>query len=182
MTVNDFLSRHRDAILRLWFDRVARTYPAETGRFLKSDADRFGNPVGRAILEGLSGVYDELLAGASPSPGGALEKALDRAIRIRSVQELSASKAVGFVLELKAVVRERAAAGRDAFDRGELEGFDARVDQACLFAFDVYTKCREKLHELRTGEIRRRAGRLIEDAGGPCPSRAGCRSKEAGSP
>ncbi|MFH1726525.1 MAG: RsbRD N-terminal domain-containing protein [Elusimicrobiota bacterium] len=171
----DLLKERRDAIVAAWFDRVAATYAPETVRFLKREKDGFSNPVGGNILRGLRGVYDGLLSGAD---AGALRDALDRVIRIRSVQDFSASEAVAFVFLLKGVVREALARPmREPRIREEFQAFEARVDELGLAAFDVYMSCREKLHEIRTSEVKRRSSQLFERLGAPgaCPGK-GCGS------
>ncbi|MBI4677151.1 MAG: RsbRD N-terminal domain-containing protein [Elusimicrobia bacterium] len=161
----DFLVQKRDAIVHDWFDRVVGTYPRETARFLKSERDRFNNPVGRTTLEALFELYDGLAAGEGPE---ALRGALDRVIRIRSVQDFSPSQAVAFVFMLKDAVAGQSAGlamggqapGGRSFSAPEgdpdLRALDARIDRAALAAFDVYMGCREQLRGIRENEIERR--------------------------
>ena len=44
----------------------------------------------------------------------------------------------------------------------ELAELEARIDRVALLAFDKYTECREKLHEVRNNEIKGRAERLLQ--------------------
>jgi hypothetical protein len=39
----------------------------------------------------------------------------------------------------------------------ELSALETRIDRLALLAFDCYMKCREKIYEIRLGELRRRA-------------------------
>jgi len=153
--LNDLLRDRRDSIVAGWFDLVAKSYPPETEAFLKRENDPFGNPVGAAARQGLREVFDEL-TGANDS--GRILAALDRIIRIRSVQDFSPSEAVAFAYRLKGIVRDefRDAAGE------ELREFEARMDAMALLAFETYTKCREELHEVRARDIRRRSHLLVE--------------------
>ena len=49
--------------------------------------------------------------------------------------------------------------------QGELAAFDAEIDQVALYAFDVYTKCRDRLHELRVDDVKRRVSGLMRRMG-----------------
>ena len=149
----ELLRRERTTILRKWFTHVLETYPEDTTRFLKREKNPFANPVGSAIGEGLQGIFDELLA-ADPTP--ALVPFLDRIIRIRAVQEFSASTSLAFVFALKGIVRDVLKKEIRTHDvREDLAVLDARVDRLALLAFDTYVGCREELFELRVGELRR---------------------------
>ena len=92
-------------------------------------------------------------------------------IRIRSIQDFTASQAVAFTFKLKDVIREELAGkmqGRPADAqsrlREELHAFETRIDELSLLAFDVYMKCREKLYEIRTNEIKKRSRKAFEHA------------------
>ncbi|MFC1678985.1 RsbRD N-terminal domain-containing protein [Elusimicrobiota bacterium] len=158
MTLDDVLRERRDAILSRWFDLVAESYPPETSGFLKREGDRFANPVASTISRGLREIYDEFLGGGDET---VLRAALDRAIRIRSVQDFAASSATAFVFQLKDIVAEELGDERSS---GEFRDFERRVDGLALLAFDVYMGCRDQLHEIRRKEIGRRSSALLERA------------------
>ena len=162
--LRDSLSRKRSSIVRDWFERILETYPEDTSRFLKKEKDPFANPVRHTILQGIEGVYDELLKeGESPE---ALNEFLDKVIRIRSVQGLSPSQALAFVFSLKGVVRQ--VLGKEIRENrlhDQLLLFETRIDALALRAFDVYMGCREEIYELRVNEVKRmreQALRLLE--------------------
>ena len=71
-------------------------------------------------------------------------------VRIRAVQDLSASEAVGFVFLLKQAVRD-VLPGKHG-----LSGLHDRIDRLTLEAFDRFVACREKIYELRMREVRNR--------------------------
>ncbi|MGI9952992.1 RsbRD N-terminal domain-containing protein [Moorellaceae bacterium AZ2] len=163
MNLRGFLAKKKAAVLNKWYDLVLQTYPPETARFLKEEKDRFANPVGHVIYEGIEGLYEELLHGVQA------EKAyhfLDRIIRIRAVQDFSPSRAVAFLFLLKQVVREEVAA---EFQEGglpweELLQFESQIDDLAGLAFDMYMQCREQLFEIRVKEIKNRTSRLLQRA------------------
>lgn len=157
MDTPGFLADNREAILRRWFDLVVESYPAHSSAFLKGQRDRFRNPVGHAISEAVARVYDQILTEMDTT---AVRDALDSIIRIRSVQDFTAVEAVGWVFELKSLIRE-AIDEQDIVrpDSGFLSVIDTRIDRVALVAFEKYTECRERLFEIKTNEIRRRSQR-----------------------
>ena len=148
--LEEFVSQHRDAILADWFECILAGYPSETGKFLREKKDPFGNPVGAGLREELGTVLDGALGTAG---GEQLIGALDRIVRVRAVQDFTPSGAVGFVLELKGLIR-RWVDRHDIECGRELESFDEQVDRLVLTAFDVYAACREQVHEIRVKSIR----------------------------
>jgi hypothetical protein len=132
------------AISGAWLERTVQMYPEQTAPVLLGREDRFRNPVGFALREGLPVLLDAVLGEAELD---AARKALDGLLSILAVQEFSASQAVSFVFLLKPLLRERS--GRD-------ERLERRVDELALMAFDAYTQCRERLLTLRVNEARRR--------------------------
>jgi hypothetical protein len=164
--LRDLLVRKRRSIVEKWFDRILDSYPEDTSKFLRKEKDPFANPVRNTILQGIEGVYDELMQeGESPET---LNAFLDKVIRIRSVQDFSPSQAIAFVFSLKAVIRDVLRKEiRENRLQDQLLLMELRVDHLALRAFDVYMGCREELYELRVNEVKRereQAFRLLERA------------------
>ena len=168
MTLKDLLIQRQDKIVERWFNLIVTTYPPETARFLKREKDRFSNPVGNTTLQGLRNIYEELLENNTAK----LPEALDSIIRIRSVQDFTASEAVAFTFRLKDIIRKELAGkmreGRPADAQSrlheELHAFETRIDELSLLAFNIYMKCREKLYEIQTNEIKKRSRKAFEHA------------------
>ncbi len=131
-----------------WFARTAETYPELSAQFLAGEADRFRNPVGHALRESLARLAAELFGDMNRE---AVAAALDPVIRIRAVQTLAPSQAVGFVFLLKPIVR--------ALPDEDVARLERRIDQLALMAFDKYMQCREELGEIRINEAKRALGR-----------------------
>ena len=146
---------HQDEILERWIDEVFNGYPEETARFLRSNPDRFSNPVGAGLREGLKVLLDGVLSGVGPEE---LEADLDRILRVRAVQEFEPSIAVGFVFGLKDLLRRFA--GEDADDSFEI--LDRRIERLGMCAFDVYMRCREQMWQIRAREIRNQSVGIME--------------------
>jgi hypothetical protein len=161
------LSQERRAeLVCLWYDRIVGGYPAETERFLREQADPFANPVGFALRQDLAPVLDGLLDGRDPAD---LAFDLDRVVRVRAVQDMRPSAAVGFVLDLKAAFEAVANDEPDAVR----SDFYQRVDRLLLAAFDVYSQCREQIFAIRVKEIRNRSLKVMERLNSWREARAG---------
>lgn len=157
------LSQKTVAIAEKWFDRVVETYPRDAARLLRRTGDRFANPVGSTLAAGLREIV-EGLAQSAELP--AFTAPLDRIVRIRAIQDFSASQAVAFVFDLKDVLRgelsQELADPALARQLAELEG---RIDQLALLAFDVYAVCRERVAQIRVDETKRRVAQLMKESG-----------------
>jgi hypothetical protein len=160
--MNQLAQRHA-SIVDHWYDIVLESYAPETSRLLKKETNRFANPVGITIREGLRELFGELLKGFDPQQ---LSATLDKIIRIRAIQEFSPGQALAFVLAFKQLVRrELAQPIRDNLVAAEeLLQFDEVIDRLALLAFNVYMQCREQLYELRINEVRNSTARLLQRA------------------
>jgi len=161
------LSRdQRNEMLSRWYDVVVGGYPAETARFLREQADQFANPVGAALREELGPILDGILDGRDP---GELEPHLDRILRVRALQDMAPSRAVDFLLDLKEIFGQVVNDGSSGIDNA----FEHRVDAALLTAFDVFSRCREQVYEIRVNEIRNRSLKVMERLNSWREARAG---------
>jgi hypothetical protein len=146
----------RDEILERWINDIIEGYPEETANFMRSKKDRFANPVGAGLHEGLTEILDGILNHVDPNE---LTQALDRVIRVRAVQEFSPSTAVGFVFDLKRLLREVA----EKHGVGDsLNKFNQEIERVGLRAFDVYMRCREEMWSIRAREIRNQSVGIME--------------------
>ena len=150
MNLIEALKNKKEKILSVWIERTLDSYVSPG--FFKSSKDKFANPVGANIKEGLTKLYNLLLNGAAPDE---FAESLDHVIRIRAVQEFSPAQAVAPILELKWVVKQIFSADKECRELlPELDSFDCDVDRAALAAFDLYMECREQLHKARIRELK----------------------------
>ncbi|MBU1003697.1 MAG: RsbRD N-terminal domain-containing protein [Proteobacteria bacterium] len=163
MHLTELLREHREAILDRWFDLIVKTYPGLSSVFLHKK-QRWGNPVGTNIEDAIAGLYDELL---KDEAGENLAPQLDRVVRIRSVQEYSPSEAVAILIFIKHVVREHFTEQINAGEVpvAEVLRFESKVDSMMLVAFDIYTKCRNQLFELRLEDFKRHFSGVLRQKG-----------------
>jgi hypothetical protein len=155
--VEELLGSKRAAIVDRWTDLALRVYPQDSTGFIRREKDRFRNPVGHLTRQSLDELVAGLLAGR---PAEEMTEPLDRIVRIRAVQDLAPSRALEFVFLLERAVR--AELGEAPAGRADLSGLRAWVDRLALQAFDQFTKCRERIHDLRVREIKRRGATLLE--------------------
>jgi len=132
-------------IVEKWIERLADLHPQSAAALRALQPDPFRNPVGHAIRNGLSQLWEQIQGDMNPD---AIDSALDAILRIRAVQTLSPSQAVGFVIELRAILRHAPA----TFDLVLLEN---RIDQLALAAFDKYVQCRDQICAVRLHETER---------------------------
>lgn len=163
MKLKSILLKKRDNILRAWYEIILDTYPEETSQIFRKQKDRFSNPVGFSVSDGIEKLFDGLV---EKRDGEQIAALLDNLIRIRAVQDFTPAQALSFVFLLKNVVR-------DALDRDinsdpelfkELLEFESRIDNQSLYTFNVYMKCRESLYDIRAREARRNTFRLLQQA------------------
>jgi len=163
MRLNNLLAKQKTVVVKKWFALAIGTYPPDTAKFLQNQKDPIANPVGRTIFQGLETLFDELLKDLDHE---AIRLALDPIIRIRAIQNYSPAQAVGFLFFLKTVIRDSIHEdlhNGDLLD--ELLMFESKVDDISLIAFNIYSKCKEKIHELRANEVKNRTFKAFERAG-----------------
>lgn len=163
MSLKNLLLQKRSPIVKKWCDVVLCTYPQQSRSFLEKQKDRFANPVGGTIFEGIESIYDELLQEADADK---ISLFLDSIVRVRAIQEFSASQAVSFIFGLKKVIREEL--GSEILEQGladELAALDSRIDGLALLCFDIYTACRQKISDIRVSQVKNQVAGLLKMAG-----------------
>lgn len=163
--LRNLLAENKPAILERWFDLILETYPADTSNFLKNQKNRFTNPVGHTISQGIDRLFEELLSETDFNPNVLESSPLYNIIRIRAVQDFTPSRAIAFILLLKKVIREELKDSlREDGIAGELLTFESKIDDAALLSFDIYMKCREKIYEIKVNEFKNMTFRLLQRA------------------
>ena len=163
MQIETILSRRKEIIINQWIDLVISSYAPDTAQFIKSRKDRFANPIGSKITFGLTGLFEQLLADTNEEE---VRKYLDPVVRIRAVQQFTASEAIAFVLALKSIVEKNLKFElRDSQTAGAYRAFSSKIDAMSLVAFDIYMECREKLYQLKTDTEKDKIYKAFERAG-----------------
>jgi hypothetical protein len=160
MQLLGLLESKRAEIVERWADLALAVYPEGSDSFIGREKDRFRNPVGYITGESLTAIYEAVLAGR---PVEELAEPLDGIVRVRAIQELSPTQALGFVFLLKRAVQEELGeALADPPIWGELSDLHSRIDQMALAAFDRFVKCREAIFDFRAREAKRQTFALLK--------------------
>jgi hypothetical protein len=149
MNLETLLAPKKKALTQKWITQVLDSYGSP--EFFKRQKDRFANPIGATISEGLQDLYGILLEERDLREAAV---PLENIIKIRAVQDFTPSQAVSFVYLLKSIVREELAREKKREEmQASLSALEARIDKVALMAFDFYMDCRERLHKIRVNEV-----------------------------
>jgi hypothetical protein len=149
MPASERLTAHRGEILARWRELILGSGSRGDEGLLPRGSDPFHDPVGASLRRATEAVYDALCGIA---PENLASACLDELVRIRSVQELTPSRAVGFVFLLKPAVREILGEDLEGAPAAERHDLDRRIDALGLEAFDLFMRCRQRILEIRTQE------------------------------
>jgi hypothetical protein len=138
-------STRKEALLVQWLERTLASYPSQTARFLRHEKDRFRNPVGNTLKEGLATLLEEITGGMDTAR---IKPALESIVRLRAVQDFTPAQAMGFVFALREILCEN-------LEGGGLPAWQKRIDEMALLAFDLYMRCREEIYEIKARERQR---------------------------
>jgi len=149
MVLENLLLQNKATILKRWFDLILETYPADTAALMRKEQDRFKNPVGATISREIETLFRQLCEGQN----GECRASLDAILKIRSVQDFSPSRAVGFIFQLKKAIEETLKSEICGEQNIEAwRAFQSRIDALALRGFDIYMDCREKICEIRVNQ------------------------------
>jgi len=182
LTAERVLKEKKVEIFKALLERVYASFPPETARFLKRETDRFENPLGYRLEEGLKGLVEQVVGDFSWEK---IDYYLDRLIKIEAVQSRRPSEALAFLFFLKSALRE--VAGEKIlceYGPEALLEVEDRVDALTLRAFNHYMEARERLNEIKYKEwksrlylLLKRAGYLYDEREGSLPPEASYNEK-----
>jgi len=152
MVLENLLLQNKTTILKRWFDLILETYPADTAAMMRKGGNRFTNPVASTISREIEVLFKQLCEGIQ---NGECQASLDAILKIRSVQDFSPSRAVGFIFQLKKAIEETLKSQIGGEQNIEAwRAFQSRIDALALQAFDLYMDCREKICEIRVNQAK----------------------------
>jgi len=162
MGLQKLLYGRRKDILRKWQKEIFQLYPADSIKFLTSESDQFANPVGHSTKKNTENLLNELLAEDDINPEK-IGPMLDGIMRIRAIQDFPPSGALRYLYILKNVVAQELNEMNESDNNlyAELISFYGRIDEVTLIAFDIYSKCREKLFELKVDTAKNQVSGLL---------------------
>ncbi len=160
MTIVDVIKEKKTVIADRWLEEIYATYQDEAARFLRSKKDQFANPMGHAIRTGTHGICEQVFGDMDVE---ILCAHLQEIVKMRAIQDMAPSQALSFVF----LLRKAMADVLDTKDKNENEvaaimEYDHRVDQVALFAFDIFTKCRQQIYDMRINELKRSMASVVK--------------------
>jgi hypothetical protein len=170
MGLREILIERRATLCERWLDATLAQYGEITAARWRRERDPFANPVGHALATGLPAIFEAVVG--EGDPGAAAVGALEAILRIRSVQDLSPSRAVGFLYLLREAIRAELepelGAGAHAAELAAVEG---RIERLAFLGFDLYVRFRVQMFRLRQEELKRSVASLLRrwNAGGGPP-------------
>lgn len=160
MALRELLAERRSAVCARWRDAILGEYGEATASRWRRVRDPFANPVGHALATGLPQLLDAVAGDAEPAAGAVA--ALEAIVRIRAVQDLAPSRAVGFVYLLRDAIREELSAELAGGDlAAALPAVDGRIERLALLAFDTYVGLREQVFRIRQEELKRSVASIL---------------------
>jgi hypothetical protein len=152
MKIQDLLKKNKPIILERWFHLILETYPADTATIMMKDKNQFTNPVGSTISREIEVLFEKVCNGIEDEK---CQASLNSVLKIRSVQDFSSSKAVGFIFLLKKAIGEtiRNEICKESVMDEWLQ-VQTKIDELALQAFDIYVECREKICEIRINQAK----------------------------
>jgi hypothetical protein len=164
MHLTDLLIQKKSSITAKWQQALFQSYKPETVIFLKKEKDSFDNPVGNRLSEGIKALFTVLV---QEQEAEQVRSCLDEIIRVRAVQSFSPAQALAFIFLLKNIIRTELAKELSSIEglEAQLVEFESRIDGVALLGFEVYTKCRETLCEMRVTEVKNRVSAFLRKSG-----------------
>jgi len=156
--LKQLLSQKRLSILDRWLRLICESYPGEAAKSVGRNNDRFSNPVGYVLAHEIEALYEGLLQGKEGDP---VSVPLEKIMQIRSVQDFPPSHAVAVIPLLKKAIHEAMIGSGADLQLKDWFELESRIDHLSLLAFDVYSKCRERINEIRLNEVRKERDRTL---------------------
>jgi hypothetical protein len=137
-------------------------YPFASAGFLRTQKDPFANPVGQRSRD-VSEILFRAVAGIAHD-GKQLRNALEKFVRVRAMQNVSAetSPAVMFAYKkiIRAYLKDHTIPVAEE-SRAKIEAMDERCDTTALLAFGIYARAREAFYNARFEDYRRRNSQVM---------------------
>ncbi len=160
MKILELFREHKTQVTEQWVNAVFGSYALDTVGFLRTKSDQFCNPVGEITLTVANYLFDAM-AGEHMIEEK-LNDALERFVRLRSVQDFAPSQGIGVLYVLKQIFRDTFLNKiQDSKQMEEYLEAESRLDTLALMALDMYVASRDLLAEQRIKEIRTQHSQLV---------------------
>jgi len=167
MNPEKHLKNKQQKLVEKWVDAVLYSYPADSVKFFKNTKDSFANPVGNTIKRSIGLLFAQVIREKMDME--TVAEAMDPIIRLRAVQEFTPGDAISFILTIKQLIRKEIGGyQQDKKIEAYLMIIEENVDKLILIAFNIYTKCREKIFLLRINQAKESVKKLLVKKGLLC--------------
>ncbi len=161
----DFLLENQTVLVKQWIDRAMSVYHADSLNFLTTQKDRFANPLGYKVESAIEHLYKSIRGVVDDEK---MLPYLEQLLKMRAVQDHSASAAVAFIFDIKRLLRDRCRSEKYALADDDWWTFTCQVDELAMKTFELYSASRERLYLVRLQELK--SGNFILTDGTNCPS------------
>ncbi|MDD5648744.1 MAG: RsbRD N-terminal domain-containing protein [Dehalococcoidia bacterium] len=153
MNLTSLLLQKKETVLRMWLRVIFEPCGPGNVMPLPAGGDRFTDPVGYTISNNAAHLLNALIKGDDPE---ASRECLEKIIRIRAVQDLTQSQAVGFMTGLKMVMRSliMEEVTRHALME-ELNELEKRIDCLGHISDELYVNLKRQIRELAIKETKK---------------------------
>ena len=163
MSLKDQIRERKGKILKQWYQEVLESYPPQARIMIQSTADRFDNPIGFTLHDGIREILAALIDEKTLEE---IDPALALVIKLKAIQEKTDSSPMDFLYTLKRIIREHCGAYSGSFTAvKELLELEDRIDQIMERAQSIFVDSREKLLELQVNEMKNKTHMLRRMAG-----------------
>jgi len=120
------------------------------------------NPVGYSIKEKTEDLFVELI-NEDEFNSEKISSIMDEIVRVRAVQDFSTSEAISFMFLLKDTITDelKKLTETDKTLLYDVVSFYGKIDKAVMIAFEIYSKCREKLFEIKVEGVKNQVSGLL---------------------
>ena len=163
MSLQEQIRGDRTKILKQILREVLQTYPDQAKPLISVGSDRFANPLGATLSEGVEEIFEVITGDKTLDE---IELPLERMFKLKAVQEGKTNLALDFLFSLKSIIRNICnPAGGNPAELQELFEIEERIDQIVMRGLQVFISAREKLLELQVAEIKHRTYSLRKLSG-----------------
>jgi len=153
MNLKSILIAKKEALLSRWLREIFNPCGLGGNKLAPAGGDRFTDPVGHTISNNAAHLLDALIKGDDTE---ASRGCLENIIRIRAVQDLTQSQAVGFMAGLKPIIRSQVIAETKKYGlMKELSELENRIDCLGHIADESYINMKRKIRELAINQAKK---------------------------
>ena len=170
MSLCDRIRGNRTRILKQILQEVLATYPDQAKPLIAIGPDKFGNPLGATLSEGVEEIFDMITGDKSLED---IQLPLERLFKLKAIQEGETNRSLDFLFSLKSIIRKGCNVDHGkSTEVPELFELEDRIDQIVKKGLQVFISSREKILELQVAELRHRTYSLRKLSGELSPSEA----------